>query len=108
VKLIVDLIYEGGITQMLKFISETAKYGDFSRGPRIVDAHVRKEMKKILGEIQSGAFAREWIKEYQDGLPNYNASLETDLKHPIERVGETLRAQMSWLQPKAKPAQGVR
>ncbi len=108
VKLIVDLIYEGGITQMLKFISETAKYGDFSRGPRIVDAHVRQEMKKILDEIQSGAFAREWIKEYQDGLPNYNASLEADLKHPIERVGETLRAQMSWLQPKAKPAQGVR
>jgi ketol-acid reductoisomerase len=108
VKLIVDLIYEGGITQMLKFISETAKYGDFSRGPRIVDGHVRKEMKKILDEIQSGAFAREWIKEYQDGLPNYNKSLETDLKHPIERVGETLRAQMSWLQPKAKPAQGVR
>jgi ketol-acid reductoisomerase len=108
VKLIVDLIYEGGITQMLKFISETAKYGDFSRGPRIVDAHVRKEMKKILDEIQSGAFAREWIKEYQDGLPNYKASLEADLKHPIERVGEKLRAQMSWLQPKAKPAQGVR
>ena len=98
-KLIVDLIYEGGIAKMHQFISETAKYGDITRGPRVVDAHVRESMKKILEEIQSGAFAKEWILENQAGRPQYSKLLEKDRNHPIEKVGEELRAQMSWLKP---------
>jgi ketol-acid reductoisomerase len=103
-KLIVDLIYEGGITEMLTFISETAKYGDFTRGPRVIDARVRQNMKKILEEIQSGQFANEWIQEYKNGLPNYKAAWKRDLEHPVEKVGKELRARMSWLQPKAQSA----
>jgi len=97
VKLIVDLIHEGGIAKMHQFISETAKYGDITRGPRIIDQHVRDTMKKVLEEIQSGAFAREWILESQTGKKNYNKLLEKDANHPIEKVGKELRAQMSWL-----------
>jgi ketol-acid reductoisomerase len=100
-KLIVDLIYEAGFAGMHKFISETAKYGDLSRGPRIIDGHVRENMKKVLGEIQSGQFAREWVEENQKGRPEYNRLLEKDLNQPIEEVGKALRARMSWLQPKA-------
>jgi ketol-acid reductoisomerase len=100
-KLIVDLIYEGGIAKMHQFISETAKYGDITRGPRVIDAHVRESMKKILEEIQSGAFAKEWILENQAGRPQYARLLEQDRNHPIEKVGEELRAQMSWLKPDA-------
>jgi ketol-acid reductoisomerase len=107
-KLIVDLIYEGGITQMLRFVSETAKYGDLTRGPRIVDARVREEMKKILAEIQSGDFAREWVAEDASGRKNYNALLEKDLNHPVEKVGRELRERMSWLKPKVERAQGAR
>ncbi len=98
-KLIVDLIYEGGFAQMLKYVSDTAKYGDLTRGPRVVDDRVRQTMKKILSEIQSGQFAREWIAENQAGLPEYNKLLEKDLNHPLEKVGKELRSQMSWLRP---------
>jgi len=100
-KLIVDLIYEGGFARMHQFVSETAKYGDLSRGPRVVDDHVRASMKKILEEVRSGAFAREWIAENQAGRPNYTKLLERDLNHTIEKVGRELRSHMSWL--KATP-----
>jgi ketol-acid reductoisomerase len=106
-KLIVDLIYEGGFARMHQFVSETAKYGDLSRGPRIVDARVRETMRKILEEVRSGEFAREWVLENQAGRPYYSKLLERDLNHPIEKVGRELRARMSWLQPasgKAAPA----
>jgi ketol-acid reductoisomerase len=96
-KLIVDLIYEGGFARMHKFVSETAKYGDLTRGPRIVDDHVRASMKKVLEEVRSGQFAREWIAETQTGKANYNALMKKDLEHPIEAVGKKLRERMSWL-----------
>jgi ketol-acid reductoisomerase len=103
-KLIVDLIYEGGIAKMHQFISETAKYGDITRGSRVIDKHVRENMKKILEEIQSGAFAKEWILENQVGRPQYTKLLERDKNHPIEKVGQELRKQMSWLKPEATTA----
>lgn len=97
VKLIVDLIYEGGISNMRYSISETAKYGDVTRGPRVINQSVKDEMKKIIDEIQSGEFAREWILENQAGRPMYNALLERGEAHPIEEVGGTLREMMSTL-----------
>ena len=97
-KLIVDLIYEGGIARMHKYVSDTAKYGDLTRGPRIVDDHVRAKMKEILGEIRSGAFASEWVLENKAGSPRYKALLNQDLQHPIEEVGARLRSMMSWLE----------
>ena len=96
-KLIVDLLHEGGITKMHRFISETAKYGDLTRGPRIVDARVKKEMRKVLGEIQTGKFARQWIKENAGGRKRYEKLLKRDIEHPIEKIGEALRARMPWL-----------
>ena len=96
-KLITDLIYEKGITGMRDSISMTAKYGDISRGKRIIDSHVRENMKKILAEIQSGEFAKEWIKENKNGLPNFNKITEAEKKHPIEQVGRTLRQMMNWI-----------
>jgi len=98
VKLIVDLLHEGGLKKMHEFVSETAKYGDLSRGPRIIDAHVRENMRTVLKEVQDGTFAREWIKEYEAGLPNYKRLLEQDLALRIEKVGRELRSRMSWLQ----------
>ena len=103
-----DLIYEGGIAKMHQYISETAKYGDISRGPRIIDAHVRENMKKVLEEIQSGAFAKEWILENQAGRPQYNRLLEQDRNHPIEKVGADLRKQMAWLKPETAAARGAK
>ena len=103
-KLIVDLIYEGGIAKMHQFVSETAKFGDITRGSRIIDQHVRDNMKKILEEIRSGAFAKEWVLENQAGRPQYAKLLERDKNHPIEKVGEKLRAQMAWLKPASKAA----
>src|SRR5579884_1567953 len=97
VKLIVDLIYEGGISNMRYSISDTAKYGDITRGPRIVSESVRQEMKRILREIQSGEFAREWIIENRAGLPVYNALLRKGESHQIEEVGRKLREMMSSL-----------
>jgi ketol-acid reductoisomerase len=96
-KLIVDLIYEGGFARMHRFVSDTAKFGDLTRGPRVVDARVRAEMARILEEVRSGAFAREWILENQAGRPQYEKLLERDLAHPVERVGRDLRARMAWL-----------
>ncbi len=97
VKLIVDLIYEGGIANMRYSISTTAKYGDVTRGPRIVTEETKKEMKKVLEEIQSGRFAREWVLENQANRPVYNALLTKGESHPIEAVGGKLRAMMPWL-----------
>ena len=97
VKLIVDLIYEGGIANMRYSVSTTAKYGDITRGPRIITDKTRLEMKRILEEIQSGKFAREWVLENQANRPVYNALLAKGEAHPIESVGAKLRAMMPWL-----------
>lgn len=99
-KLIVDLIYEGGLAFMRYSISDTAEYGDLTRGPRIINEQVRAEMKKILKEIQSGAFAKEWILENQAGRPVLNALRKREAEHPIEEVGKKLRAMMPWLKIK--------
>src|SRR6478609_7038132 len=97
VKLIVDLIYEGGITNMRYSISDTAEYGDMTRGPRIITDETRAEMQRILDEIQSGQFAREWILENQAGRPTFNALRRQAAQHPIEEVGERLRSMMPWI-----------
>jgi ketol-acid reductoisomerase len=96
-KLIVDLLHEGGIAKMHKYISDTAKYGDLTRGPRVVNKATKKEMKKILTEIQDGKFARQWISENNKGGKKYQKMLKADMKHPIEKVGAKLRAHMPWL-----------
>ena len=100
-KLIVDLFYEGGLKRMLEFVSETAQYGDYVSGPRVVDAGTKARMKEVLTDIQDGTFARNWTAEYAAGLPNYKRLKQADLDHPIEVVGAKLRAQMPWLQPSA-------
>jgi ketol-acid reductoisomerase len=97
VKLIVDLIYEGGISNMRYSISNTAQYGDLTRGPRVVTDETKKEMKKILGEIQDGVFAREWILECKANKPVFNALTRKGERHLIEEVGGKLRAMMPWL-----------
>ena len=96
-KLIVDLLHEGGLEKMHRYISETAKYGDLTRGPRIINARVRKEMQKVLKEIRSGRFARQWIAENRAGGGTYKRLLKADLDQPIEKVGAALRARMPWL-----------
>jgi len=96
-KLIVDLIYEGGIGRMRYSVSNTAEYGDMTRGPRIVDDRTRAEMKRILGEIRSGEFAREWILENTAGRPVFKALERLGAEHPIEKVGEELRSMMTWI-----------
>jgi len=96
-KLIVDLMYEGGMEYMRYSISDTAEYGDYSRGPRIVDGRVKETMKQVLREIQDGSFAREWILENQAGRPAFNAMRRLNAEHPIEEVGSELRGMMSWL-----------
>jgi ketol-acid reductoisomerase len=101
VKLIVDLIYEGGIANMRYSVSNTAEYGDYSRGPRIIDEHVRAEMKKVLAEIQSGRFAREWVLENNAGQPSFKAMRRRAAQHQIEEVGERLRAMMPWIKQNA-------
>ena len=103
-KLIVDLFYEGGITRMLEFISETAQYGDFVSGPRVIDASVKARMKDVLTDIQNGTFTRNWQAEYDAGLPNYRKFQQADKEHPIEKVGKELRAKMVWLQASAAQA----
>lgn len=97
VKLIVDLVYEGGIANMRYSISNTAKYGDLTRGPRVITEETRREMRKILSEIQSGQFAKEWILENRANRPVFNALSKKGESHPIERVGANLRAMMPWL-----------
>ena len=106
VKLIVDLIYQGGLDYMRYSISNTAEYGDLTRGPRIVNAQTKAEMKKILSEIQSGQFAREWRAEYEGGLKNFKRLYEADLNHPVEQTGKRLRKMMPWLKAKEPPKQG--
>ncbi|MBV9345890.1 MAG: ketol-acid reductoisomerase [Gammaproteobacteria bacterium] len=96
-KLIVDLLHEGGLAKMHQFISETAKYGDLTRGPRIVDARVKKVMRRVLKEVQSGKFARQWLKENASGRAEYQRLLKEDTERQIEQVGATLRARMPWL-----------
>jgi len=105
-KLIVDLIQEGGIAKMHQFVSETAKFGDITRGERVIDEHVRENMKKILEEVQSGAFAKELILENQAGRPHYAKLLARNANHPIEKVGAELRKQMSWLKAESAAARG--
>jgi ketol-acid reductoisomerase len=97
VKLIVDLIYEGGIANMRYSISNTAEYGDYTRGPRIVTDETKKEMKRILDDIQSGRFARDWVQECQAGQPSFKATRRRAAEHPIEEIGEKLRGMMPWI-----------
>ena len=97
VKLIVDLLHEGGLAKMHEFVSETAKYGDLTQGPRVVDDHTGEKMKEVLKDIQDGTFANNWVSEYESGLPEYNRLLEEDIKSKIEIVGKELRGRMSWL-----------
>jgi len=100
-KLIVDLMYEGGIANERFSISDTAEYGDLTRGPRVVNAATKAEMQKILGEIQDGTFAREWVAEDEAGRPNFTRLQKEGAEHPIEEVGEKLRGLMSWVGSKA-------
>ena len=97
VKLIVDLIYEGGLANMRYSVSNTAEYGDLTRGRRIVSDDTRKVMKEILADIQSGKFADEWMNEHRSGSPNFNGLRQASRNHPIEQVGEQLRSMMPWL-----------
>ena len=96
-KLIVDLLYQGGMEYMRYSVSDTAEYGDYSRGPRVVDERVKENMKQVLKEIQDGTFAREWIAENDEGRPRFNAMRQQDTKHPIEQVGQSLRDMMGFL-----------
>ena len=99
-KLITDLIYQGGLGYMRYSISDTAEYGDYTRGPRVIDEMVKEEMMNILAEIQDGSFAKEWILENQAGRPVYNALKRMDEEHPLELVGRELREMMPWLKKK--------
>jgi len=96
-KLIVDMMYQGGLNYMRYSVSDTAEYGDYTRGPRVIDDMVKEEMEHILAEIQDGSFAKEWILENQAGRPVYNALKRMDEEHLIEEVGEELRQMMPWL-----------
>ncbi len=96
-KLIVDLIFEGGLTYMRDNISDTAEYGDLTRGPRVIDEHVQENLDEILEEIQTGEFAREWINENQANRPAYTKLRERDMDHEVEKVGEELRSMMTWI-----------
>ncbi|HVV76246.1 MAG TPA: ketol-acid reductoisomerase [Mycobacteriales bacterium] len=100
-KLIVDLMYEGGLAKMRWSISDTAEYGDYSRGPRVITDATKAEMKRILGEIQDGTFAREWIAEDDAGRPNFDKYRAEGAAHPIEEVGGKLRGLMSWIKQDA-------
>jgi ketol-acid reductoisomerase len=99
-KLICDLMYESGIAGMRFSISETAKFGDITRGPRVINKQTKVVMKKILKEIQSGQFTKEWVKEHKGGLKNYNALLKAGEKHQIEKTGAYLRSMMPWMAKK--------
>ena len=107
-KLIVDLYYEGGISRMYYSVSDTAEYGGMTRGTRLITDETRKEMKKILEEIQNGKFANEWLTEYKNGQPLMNKLRKENSEHLIEKVGAGLRGMMSWLFKKnAKEEVGV-
>jgi len=96
----VDLMYQGGMSYMRYSISNTAEYGDLTRGPRIITDQTRAEMKKILGEITSGQFAKEWVAEYQTGLKKFNSLYEKDHNSQLEQVGRGLRRMMKWISSK--------
>ncbi len=104
IKLIVDLIYEGGLARMRYSISNTAEYGDLTVGNVVVNEASKEAMKRVLGRIQDGSFAREFIEENKNGCRNFNAMREAEAKHPIEKVGAQLRGMMSWLKPQSKAA----
>jgi len=97
-KLIVDLLHEGGLKKMHEFISDTAAYGDLVSGPRVIDEHARKKMRDILDDIQTGKFAENWINENEAGQPEFKRMMNNDLEHPIEKVGTDLRSRMDWLE----------
>jgi ketol-acid reductoisomerase len=103
-KLIVDLMYQGGMSYMRYSVSDTAEYGDYTAGLRLVDDRVRETMRSILSDIQDGSFATRWILENQAGRPSFNAMRRANREHPIEQVGRELRAMMPWLQPRADAA----
>jgi len=96
-KLIVDLFYQGGLELMRYSVSDTAEYGDYQVGKRIITDETKKEMKKVLTEIQDGTFAKNWLLENQVGRPNFNATRRMETEHPIEKVGKELRGMMSWI-----------
>ena len=97
-KLIVDLLHEGGLRKMHEFISDTAAWGDMVSGPRVVDDNSRAAMKAVLTDIQDGTFARNWVAENEAGMPQFKAKMNADLEHPIEKVGADLRSRMDWLE----------
>ncbi len=103
-KLIVDLMYQGGMNYMRYSVSDTAEYGDYVAGPRVIDGHVREHMKEILREIRDGTFARAWIEENERGRPNFERMRKQDQNHQIEQVGARLRAMMSWTGPEPATA----
>jgi ketol-acid reductoisomerase len=107
-KLIVDLFYQGGLAYMRYSVSDTAEYGDYTRGPRVIDARTKATMKQILSEIQSGQFAKEWIEENEKGRPYFNAQRQKEAQHPIEEVGARLRKMMAFLQTKKRETTGAR
>ena len=96
-KLIVDLLHEGGLAKMHKYISDTAAWGDMISGPRVVDESSRAAMREVLKDIQDGTFARNWVAENENGMPEFKAKMQADLEHPIEEVGRKLRGRMDWL-----------
>ena len=96
-KLIVDLLYEGGMEYMRYSVSDTAEYGDYTRGPAVIDEHVKENMKKVLAAVQDGSFAREWITENDEGRPRFNRLRRENAEHPIESIGKELRGMMSFL-----------
>src|SRR5213594_379894 len=98
-KLIVDLFYQGGLSYMRYSVSDTAEYGDYTRGTRVIDAHVRETMKQILNEVQNGTFAKQWILENQANRAGFLAMRRRDAEHPIEEVGKRLRSMMAWIAP---------
>ena len=99
-KLIVDLFYQGGLNYMRYSVSNTAEYGDYTRGPRIVTDETKAEMKRMLAEIQNGEFARQWILENKAGAPAFKAMRRRDREHPVEQIGRELRKMMSWIDEK--------
>ncbi|MEM9660281.1 MAG: ketol-acid reductoisomerase, partial [Planctomycetota bacterium] len=99
-KLIVDLFYQGGLNYMRYSVSNTAEYGDYTRGPRIVTEETKQEMKRILEEIRSGKFARDWILENKAGAPAFKATRRREREHPVEQIGKELRRLMSWIDDK--------
>ncbi len=103
-KLIVDLIYEGGFQRMHEYVSETAQFGDHTRGPRVINEETRARMREVLAEVQDGTFAREWVAEYKAGCENYRRLQRDDAARPVEQIGRELRPGFSWLKNKPAPA----